>query len=728
MQAKHTAAIVGALVSLSGTAHGGEVGGTIDSNWNQGFSGLWSNPQAWDPFGVPNNFPPQQIFYNATIDRVSKPYQVFLDIDVELQNFTLDFADATLDLAFSSMTVNENFSLLSGTIKRTPGKKEPPETVVNGVLRLSDGALMGAGTIISNGSIIFGAGGGEGENRNVDICNTGVDHRGTGSIRMDGGTDIQFNEGGSLTNNADASIDIGETGGVDISGDGSGTIDNQGELRNIGGTSRGVGKLEVTSISGVNFFNNGTVTVFSSELRLQPTNPLTGKGALVDGVWNVNFGNLNFVDSPIGALGTEVNIFGSDSQFNAINALTQILSEGKFQIASGKNFVVGQSLFNGGEIKVGSGSTFDSTSGLDNLKGNSLLGGKFVVAGSFLSGTEGGSGIYFLGSDVTLDGPDSVFTGIEVLGEIGGGGRLALEGGRTFSTFGDLNVNDGGTVRVGAGSSLTINGNLNNNDPGGLFSDGVFDIEGTFSAQNLNIVEISNEIILDGPDSVLLNGLGEDALSQLERITETGILRLRNGRTIEDLEDLIVDGILCIDGVTAPERGLPLMDRGFGFVGALVTDTASFGADSTLEFIINGDSPDEHGQLYAWDSVDVTPGAKIQLMIGEDATLDVGDVVFLVQTDLMTGTFEVVAPEGADPDVVLGFEVDQSEDGVSARVVSLSCPADLAPPTGVLNFFDIAQFIQDFLDQGPTGDFNGDGQYDFFDVSEFVVSFGRGCP
>lgn len=720
MQVKYTAAIVGALVALSGTAHGrGE--GVINSSWAAGVSGFWSNAAAWNPFGVPNNFPPQFLFYNASIQfEEASPFSVLLDLDVEIENFTLDSSEATMNLGFSTMQVNSDFSLLSGLVTRTPGKEPPPETAVHGVLRLSDGTLMNAGNIVSYGSIIFGTVvGREGATNRIDICNTGVDHRGGGAIRLDAGTDVSLNQGGSLGNDSDGTISIGETGPVRIDGDGTGTLTNEGTLLNTGVTSRSPGGLPLTDVSGIKFYNNGTVTVIASELRLETTNPLAGKGALVDGVWNIDgAGNLNFVETSIYALQAEVNIFGSDSQFNAINTLQDIISGGKFQIANGKDFVVSEFLYNGGEIKVGSNSTFDSGYGLDNLKGNALFGGKFVIAGTFLSGAEGGIvGIEFLGSDLTLDGPDSVFTGIEALNQIGSGGRFALENGRSFGTLGNLNVSDGGMVRVGAGSTLTVNGDLNNNDPGGLFSDGVFDIEGAFIANNLNIVEISNEIILDGPTSVLLNGLGQDALSALNRITETGILRLRNGRSIENIDDLIVDGILDIDG-----SGGTLRSALAGLVQ--VNNGVEFSSASGLEFVINGTSADEHGKLIA-ATVDVHPGATIRFSAGPGASLVVGEELQFVSTPSMTGVFAVV--ESVDLGNGFGLEVSQGPTGVTGLIVSNSCPADIEPD-GVLNFFDVAAFIDAFLNQLPVGDFNNDGQFDFFDVSAFVVSFGRGCP
>ena len=44
---------------------------------------------------------------------------------------------------------------------------------------------------------------------------------------------------------------------------------------------------------------------------------------------------------------------------------------------------------------------------------------------------------------------------------------------------------------------------------------------------------------------------------------------------------------------------------------------------------------------------------------------------------------------------------------------------------GVFNFFDVSLFIQDFT---AGGDYNGDGMTDFFDVSTFIADFSAGCP
>lgn len=52
------------------------------------------------------------------------------------------------------------------------------------------------------------------------------------------------------------------------------------------------------------------------------------------------------------------------------------------------------------------------------------------------------------------------------------------------------------------------------------------------------------------------------------------------------------------------------------------------------------------------------------------------------------------------------------------------CPADLNGD-GVYNFFDVSLFIQQY---NSGGDYNGDGETNFFDISRFINDFASGCP
>ena len=60
-----------------------------------------------------------------------------------------------------------------------------------------------------------------------------------------------------------------------------------------------------------------------------------------------------------------------------------------------------------------------------------------------------------------------------------------------------------------------------------------------------------------------------------------------------------------------------------------------------------------------------------------------------------------------------------------------TCPADLAPPgapDGVINFFDVSEFITLYTINDPAADINRDSIVNFFDVSSFLAAYNSGCP
>lgn len=88
---------------------------------------------------------------------------------------------------------------------------------------------------------------------------------------------------------------------------------------------------------------------------------------------------------------------------------------------------------------------------------------------------------------------------------------------------------------------------------------------------------------------------------------------------------------------------------------------------------------------------------------------------------------------GEGPSIVLGggfTRVDGLDAGLVAAYVAQGaspCPADLNGD-GNLDFFDVSDFINAFAAMDPIADFNMDGNFDFFDVSDFIGAFGAGCP
>ena len=76
----------------------------------------------------------------------------------------------------------------------------------------------------------------------------------------------------------------------------------------------------------------------------------------------------------------------------------------------------------------------------------------------------------------------------------------------------------------------------------------------------------------------------------------------------------------------------------------------------------------------------------------------------------------------------LEFGSEKLEEFVGLDSVSLSdCIADFTGE-GVLNFFDVAAFLQAFSMGDPLADLTDDGIYNFFDVSAFLIAFSAGCP
>lgn len=64
---------------------------------------------------------------------------------------------------------------------------------------------------------------------------------------------------------------------------------------------------------------------------------------------------------------------------------------------------------------------------------------------------------------------------------------------------------------------------------------------------------------------------------------------------------------------------------------------------------------------------------------------------------------------------------------IVAEGSAASCTADWNDD-GVLDFFDVAGFLQSFSSMEASADLNNDELFDFFDVLEFLSQFSAGCP
>lgn len=104
----------------------------------------------------------------------------------------------------------------------------------------------------------------------------------------------------------------------------------------------------------------------------------------------------------------------------------------------------------------------------------------------------------------------------------------------------------------------------------------------------------------------------------------------------------------------------------------------------------------------------------------ESLSYNIADYVNLTQFFQMRIT---VTDAGADTTVEAGIDAFS----ISSEICDSGCPADLNGD-GVLDFFDISDFLSAYNSMDPAADFDGNGSFDFFDVSAFLSAFNSGCP
>lgn len=135
---------------------------------------------------------------------------------------------------------------------------------------------------------------------------------------------------------------------------------------------------------------------------------------------------------------------------------------------------------------------------------------------------------------------------------------------------------------------------------------------------------------------------------------------------------------------------------------------------------INVDVQPVNGQWTSWTvSVDAAAGWKSCNSNGVLSGANLTESEIRAVLDNVTGLF--IRGEYTSGSDSLGLDNVVIETG--------GCNgADLAEPYGVLNFFDVQEFLAAFAAQEPEADINDDTLFNFFDVQEFLAVFSAGCP
>ena len=133
------------------------------------------------------------------------------------------------------------------------------------------------------------------------------------------------------------------------------------------------------------------------------------------------------------------------------------------------------------------------------------------------------------------------------------------------------------------------------------------------------------------------------------------------------------------------------------------------------------------------------PSSVIWEHTGAMQSIGTGAIAYILEEDRID-IFDVSTPSSIQLDTSISSRTARmasfrgslllaTEDGIQLyEFPSLAtCPADFNDD-GVLNFFDVSQFIVAYSSMDPIADLTGDGSFNFFDVSAFLTMFTTGCP
>ena len=128
----------------------------------------------------------------------------------------------------------------------------------------------------------------------------------------------------------------------------------------------------------------------------------------------------------------------------------------------------------------------------------------------------------------------------------------------------------------------------------------------------------------------------------------------------------------------------------------------------------------EHDRIMAFDQV-MLDGTLV-LDVVDGFSVQTGEIFTIIEGSSVAGGFDHVDSVGLG--LEYGVVIEMHDDRVD---VMITCRVDLNQD-GLIDFFDVSDFLDAFGAMQPAADFTGDGLYDFFDVSEFLDQFGAGCP
>lgn len=733
--------LIGLLCALGATSG---ARGQLDSMWEDGDGGAWSDPANWSTVDFPNN---NGTTYNAiiAIPGNSGEYIVTLDVPITIDGFEFTSLDARLDgLDTNTLEVLDHVLLTDAFIEGVP-------------------AFLSLGTLTFQSSICD------------DVCDTALVHTGPSAIWLGAG-DIALKGTASFSHGAGSTFSILNARTL--------MADPGASFVNLGTIAKS--STQTTTVTGGTFANPGTLDVsagtFSTDALMLVNNTLE------EGTWIVRTGGtIDLVAQTIVTNLAKVAIGNPTSLFPAFDPVEVNGATGSIEINAGADFTTAGDFTNLGYLRVGPPSEFAVPSGsaLTNYDPGTqtLSSGTFNIAGVLKFP---GADIRVIDTILTLDEPSSMIVddanndALDMDITIANNASLRLSGGRSLTTGGNLTVAQNGTLRIDAGSTLTVGSSFvltNLNGP--ILTPGRFIVQGTLKAPGASITTVQARLTLDTTGSMFVDLADNDALDTISSITSSGVLTFSGGRdqTLTspgvsiagqlvigpsagpDVSQVNAAGVvsqtagstLLRDGVLVAPGGYILSGTGkllgTGMVVGGVTNGGRIAPGESpgqLEFVTKqGAFVQQNAGTVAIEIAGMLPGIEhdvvsiqgpLQFAGGNAGTLEtqfidgfqplIGDVYDIVTYESVNGQFASVTQPDLPCDMVVTatYLPDRIQLGVEEK-----CVAD-CDKNGQVNILDFICFQSDFVNMTPCGDCDGNAVFNILDFVCFQSAFQAGCP
>jgi hypothetical protein len=506
--------------------------------------------------------------------------------------------------------------------------------------------------------------------------------------------------------------------------------------------------------------NGGTLTLTGQTTTQSPTATITADGAgstvRLAGV-TINGGTIEAVNDGL------ISVNGGDP---SINTLTLA---GDSEVTSARTLNASGTITHNGRMIVNPTTSLSTTS--IRVADGTVLTGSGVIAlnapnarAQITATPAEPDGIFIQAAGHTIEGQGQIPAGMINNGLVSanvGGGLLDLSRGNKTNNA-QIRAVDGGTLRLSLAVTMdqAPNATITADGPGSTIEIGNATISGgTIQAVNNGLISVIdgnptiNSLTLAGDsqitsarlvdatgtithnghmvinpdatsstttlrfaDAAVLNGDGVITLNapafraQIATAAPDAVLTVGPGQTIAGIGQIGI--ILNLEGTLAPGLGVGTMTASQAIT---LSDTAVFEAE------VSG--PTTADQLDASRSFHADGTLNVTFVDSFDPPLS-WTAVIVDASQGVTGAFDTVnAPQPTNPR--LEFRVVYSANTIR---IGAFCKAD-ANADGLLNFFDISQFIADYNAGSPAADIAAPfGILNFFDIAEFITRYNTGCP